>query len=100
MKSIKLKIKTTEFQILKIYTKFLINFLKKLNIKYKNINLPKKIKRITLLKSPHVYKKAREQFECKTFTSTIIINNDKLKLGFLKFLIINKPKALKLKLFY
>ena len=100
MKYIKLKIKTTEFPILKIYTKFLINFLKKLNIHHKNINLPKKIKRITLLKSPHVYKKAREQFECKTFTSTIIINNNTLKLGILKFLIINKPKPLKLKLFY
>ena len=86
--------------LLGIYLTFLKNIFKKLNIVYTSTNLPLKIKKITLLKSPHVHKKAREQFECKTFTSTIIINNNTLKLGILKFLIINKPKPLKLKLFY
>ena len=31
------------------------------------VSLPKKIERFTLLKSPHIYKKAREQFERVTY---------------------------------
>jgi ribosomal protein S10 len=83
-----------------IYKNFTTGFLKKLNIEYKLVNLPKKKKRITLLKSPHVYKKAREQFESKVFNSLILIKNQNIKFNFLKFLIINKPKPLKIKILY
>jgi ribosomal protein S10 len=51
----------------KILTKFLINF--------KIVNLPTKKRRINLLKSPHVYKKAWEHFELKKYKKKIIINN-------------------------
>ena len=39
----------------------------KFNIKFKVLSLPIKIRRITLNKSPHVNKTAREQFEIKTY---------------------------------
>lgn len=73
------------------YIAFLTNILKKLKIQYKYIQIPISRKFITLLKSPHVNKKAREQFEIKTLKKTFIIYSQ-LKAEFLKFLIINKPK--------
>ena len=36
------------------------------------IYLPTKIKRLTVLKSPHVYKKSREQFELKTYKRLLV----------------------------
>lgn len=39
----------------------------KLSTTVQCVYLPKKIERITLLKSPHIYKKAREQFERITY---------------------------------
>jgi small subunit ribosomal protein S10 len=80
-----------------IYSDFLISILKKLKIQFKYLQLPVSLKRITLLKSPHVNKKSREQFEFKTFKKTIIIQSN-LKLEILKFLILNKPKFIKLNL--
>ena len=80
-----------------VYMTFLISILKKLNIKYKYIQIPILRKRLTLTKSPHVNKKAREQFELKIFKKTIIIYS-KIKLELVKFLILNKPKFIKLNL--
>lgn len=74
-----------------IYTHFLINMLKKLNIQFKYIQIPNKCKRITLLKSPHVNKKAREQFELKKLKKSFIIYSE-IKIEIFKLLIINKPK--------
>ena len=54
--------------------------------------LPIKKKRITLLKSPHVNKTAREQFEIKTYKVVIqLLNGEKFKI--LKLLSLNKPKT-------
>lgn len=78
-----------------IYTYFVIGILKKLKIQFKYIQTPTKCKRITLLKSPHVNKKAREQFEIKKLKKTFIIYS-KIKIEILKFLIINKPKFISL----
>ena len=52
----------------------------------KCINLKKKQKKFTLLKSPHVYKTSREQFKLLTYKKLIILtgtreqNNDLIKL--------------------
>ena len=93
---LKLNIRSTNKKI-NIYLTFLLSIFKKLDIKYKYIKIPLLLKKITLLKSPHVNKKAREQFELKIFKKTIIIYSN-LKLKILKFLILNKPKFIKLKL--
>jgi len=73
---------------------------KKLSINF--INLPNKLNRISLLRSPHVNKKAFEQFQLKTYKNIIVLrNNDNLfnsLLGqkLLKSIFINKPKNIKL----
>ena len=44
MNYIKIKIRTTEIKVFEIYKNFTTGFLKKLNIEYKLVNLPKKKK--------------------------------------------------------
>ena len=55
------------------------------------VNLPIKKKRITLLKSPHVNKKSREQFEIK-FLKVLFQINKSIGLNKLNKLLLNKPK--------
>ena len=49
---------------------------------YKSFFLPNKITKFTILRSPHIDKKSREQFQLKSYKSKIIIipNLDKSKL--------------------
>ena len=81
---------------LNAYFVFISKLLKKLKIKYSRVNLPKKMRKITLLKSPHVNKKAREQFEICTYKMLIKIYIKSQSINFLKFIILNKPKYIKL----
>lgn len=96
---LKIKINSINYDALKVYTNFLSTILKKKNIDYNITSLPKKIKKITLLKSPHVYKKAREQFQIIRNSKLINVKN-KINNNILKFLIINKPKMVALKISY
>ena len=83
----------------KLIEKNLVKIIKKaklMNIYTKGIiRLPLRIKRFTVLRSPHVYKKSREQFELKThhrmFVALFDFNNinDKKKAK----LLINFAKA-------
>ena len=89
---IQLKIKSLDQQSLKLYLIKIHKILKILGIKYNTFNLPSKRQRITLLKSPHVNKKAREQFEIKKYSVMIqILSQEKFKI--LKLLSLNKPKT-------
>lgn len=92
-----LKTLLTKFKsfLLKTDTKLLINF----------INLPNKLNKISLLKSPHVNKKAFEQFQLKTYKSIVVLKTDKdnkhifnslLGQKILKSIFVNKPKNIKL----
>lgn len=93
----KLRIRSLNKESLYVYKNFVISTLKKLNIMYSLAYLPKKKKRITLLKSPHVYKTSREQFQF--VTHKILINlKFLLTLKEVKFLIMNKPKTVKMSL--
>ncbi len=73
---------------------------KKLSINF--INLPNQLNKISLLRSPHVNKKAFEQFQLKTYKNIIVLRNSdnlfKSVLGqkLLKSIFINKPKNIKL----
>ncbi len=95
----KIKIKSSCNYTLKAYTFYLESVLKNLSIDYSIFNLPKKEEKLTLLKSPHVYKKAKEQFKLSTYKAIISINgfdnNDTLN-KLVPFLI-NKPKAIFIK---
>jgi len=96
-KSIQIKIKTITKQNT-VYSGFIKNLLNKLNVKYAITYLPKKTKRVTLLKSPHVDKKAREQFQLNTYKTVINIFSEKINKALFNFIILNKPKYIKLQI--
>lgn len=92
-----IKIKSLKQKNLKIYTSYLKNLLLKLHLKFLNISynfytLPTFQRSISLLKSPHVYKKAQEQFQFKKYSLIIKIKaNNSFLAKFLYYLISNKP---------
>jgi small subunit ribosomal protein S10 len=86
-------LKSVNINILNKFIKILLE----LNLKLKNIqiknyaSLPKKVIKITVLKSPHVNKKSKEQFEIKYLNAIICIKSDFQQLNplfkFLKLLL-------------
>jgi ribosomal protein S10 len=97
MKTIYVSLKSIEKNI-KLYLIFLKKILKQLQINSRIINLPTKKKRISLLKSPHVNKKAIEHFEIKKYKTVLCLKllNTEKEFYFYKFLILNKPKFIKI----
>ena len=96
MSTLQITVCSIDKTLLNIYLSFLENILKKLNLAYTSTNLPLKTKKITLLKSPHVHKKAREQFEIKKFKKLFTIKNFKISKSLI-FIFLNKPKFIKIK---
>lgn len=90
---IQIKLIATNSIILNIY----INFLKKHLNDISLVKLPTFKRRISLLKSTHVNKKAQEQFEKQIFKALITVKSP-LNSVPLKYLLINKPTGIKLKL--
>lgn len=43
------------------------------------VDLPTKIKKITVLRSPHIYKKSQEQFEIRTYKTNIVLKIKQIK---------------------
>lgn len=82
---------------LKAYTAFLKMLFKKQNLSYSIFYLPLTERKITLLKSPHVNKKAKEQFKIATYKAVVSLNSPVFSTQF-SSLILNKPKAILLKL--
>ena len=70
------------------------------------ISLPIKIQRFTVLKSPHIDKKSREQFEIKGYSKLLILNydsnfiNNSIKMNFLINYIKNSLSGCELKITY
>ena len=62
---------------LKRFTTFFMKFCKKLHLNaiilQKNAPKPKRVKKFTILKSPHVNKTAQEQFEFRLYSRQLII---------------------------
>ena len=94
---IKLEIKSLSKESLFLFREFIIKVLMKSKVLYSVFNLPNVKKRITLLKSPHVNKTSREQFQFNSYKLLITLKTN-LTLKELKFLILNKPKVVKLAL--
>ena len=42
----------------------------------RHLGLPKKIRRFTVLRSPHIFKKAREQFQLTTATRLVVVSHN------------------------
>ncbi len=84
---------------LKAYVSYLELLFKKLNLNSSIFYLPSSERKITLLKSPHVYKKAKEQFKVATYKVVISIEiTNNLSLSQIGSLLINKPKAVFVKI--
>ena len=63
------------------------------------IRLPKKRKKITLIKSPHVHKKSREQFEAVHYSRLITLTGQTNTIDtFIKENIVNNSKSFYFKL--
>ena len=88
----KIKIKSLHKESIKLYINFLETILKKIRVEFSIISFPKKKNRITLLKSPHVNKSAREQFEIRYYSNLLKIKSD-IDHKTLELLLINKPKS-------
>lgn len=88
---------STSKNILNLYKKFLILNFKYFFLNYLIINLPTKKKFKTFLKSPHVNKKAKENFNLFVYKFKIYTS---LNLRLLKILRINVPKNIHLKIIH
>lgn len=85
----KIYLKTSRFDSIPSYIKFIKKFFLKKNIKIVVQYMPTKIHRISLLRSPHVYKKSKDHFEAKIFQAVIIVKDTDLNI--LKFILNQKP---------
>lgn len=94
---IQLNLKTLNLNSFKIYSAFIKKKLKLLDIKYSFICLPVLKRRLTLLKSPHVNKTAREQFEIRYFKACIQLIGH-MKISTVKWILLNKPSTIQIKI--
>lgn len=94
---LQLIIKSVDKMSIQLYSDYLKRNLTKANIDYTFTGLPTTFKRISLLKSPHVHKKAFEQFELRKYKNLFTLKLGKDQNYFYSF-IINKPKTVNVKL--
>jgi len=95
MEKLTLKLESLNKKILALYARFLVKILSVNNNPTTTVHLPSKKKRLTFLKSPHVFKKSKEHFELKK-NKTIIICH--LNIEKLKILLLNRPNTIKIKI--
>jgi ribosomal protein S10 len=81
------------------FLKTILDTFQEETLQYNVFSFPMKIKRITLLKSPHVFKKAKEHFEIREYKTVVFVKTS-LHLDILKYFLINKPKSISLTLKY
>lgn len=91
---LKLTYSSLSKKALNAYKTYLSLQFSQFNFDYVIISLPKKKKRTTLLKSPHVNKKAKETFEVIQYKFLLVIKYDSKCFTLLKF---NVPNLLHLK---
>ena len=84
-----INVKSFSYNVLKFYiaTFFLIVKSKKIKFKVQPIHY----KKLTVLRSPHKYKKSQEHFQLKRYKSTIIIKD--INISELLILLNNKPQG-------
>jgi len=90
-------LKSLDVKSLFLYENFIVTLLNKINIKCRVFHFPIKKKVVTLLKSPHVYKSAREQFEVRYYKTVVFLPGSLSDLVLNKFLV-NKPKNIQLRI--
>lgn len=85
-------IQSPNLKLLSLYILYINMILEKLNIKYTYRFNPTTQKRLTLLKSPHVYKKHKEQFLIKKYSISFSLYLLKVNKSQFLLLLQNKPK--------
>jgi ribosomal protein S10 len=85
-----LKFNSTVLTLILSYMLFIKKYLARINKKFLILGLPNRKKLITLLKSPHVNKKAREQFIFSKH-SFILVLKDTFSFYSLNFILKNIP---------
>jgi small subunit ribosomal protein S10 len=90
-----IKLKSFNYIILETISKVCLNEAKKANLKKASIiRLPKKLKKFSLIKSPHVHKKSREQFEIINYNRILYLEGPQKKLeNIIKKKLINNKHA-------
>jgi ribosomal protein S10 len=88
---------STSKNLLNLYKKFLILNFKQIFLKYLIINTPTKKKFKTFLKSPHVNKRSKENFNLVIYKFKL---HTAFNLQYLKILRFNVPKNIHLKIIY
>lgn len=84
MLQIQLKLKSFDLYYLNLATNWIYSVCDNLNIeKYQEISLPTDIKKFTVLRSPHIDKKSREQFQLNKLKKLINIIPQNEFIGFL-----------------
>lgn len=83
--------------LLNLYKVFLKNLFTLFHLKFLMINLPQKLKFKTFLKSPHVNKRAKENFKLSIYKFKV---HTPLNLKTLKLFRYNVPKNIHLKIIY
>lgn len=85
----KICLKTSRPGVIHGYVNYIKNFFYKKNRKIVVQYMPTKIHRISLLRSPHVYKKSKDHFESKIFQAVVVVKN--IDFNIIKLLLNQKP---------
>ena len=92
-KKIIISLKSKSKKALVLYGFFLKICFKRLNFDVSQINFPKKTKKLSLLKSPHVNKRFKEHFIQTNFKTNFYLK-EKVSQTNLKYFLLNKPKSI------
>lgn len=86
----KIHLQSSKLYLLEIYIHFFTKMAKKMNLTITTQMLPMHISRISLYKSPHVNKKAKDHYEIRNYKTIICLSNIS-NVILIKKLLINKP---------
>lgn len=71
--TINIVLKSSRVGQLQLYQQFLINVAQNVGLDYNLVGLRKRCSRVTLYRSPHVFKKAKESFGVKLYHQMIVL---------------------------
>lgn len=79
-----LRFQTYDKNSCKSFNGALASLAKTKNFKFSSISLPMKRKKLTILKSPHVNKKAKEQFEVRLYNGLAVFQSSAFEREFIQ----------------
>ncbi len=95
---IRIVFKSYDYKVLNIFLNYLKTS-KVLTSEFKIVYLPTKTKKITLLRSPHVYKKSKDQYQEKIFKVLIQFSKKDFILSKQLYWLINLPRTISFKIY-